>query len=94
MWCKECKIETLENKCPICGNETDANIPTEVYWCGRCNVPIIRKVNEVEKYRCPLCNGDTKYISTDLRPVFPQERLLLELMWNMEPNSLADKVIV
>ena len=93
MWCKECKIETLENKCPICGNETDANIPTEVYWCGRCNVPIIRKVNEVEKYRCPLCNGDTKYISTDLRPVFPQERLLLELMWNMEPNSLADKSI-
>ena len=38
MWCKECKIETLSDKCPICGHETEANIPTEVHWCSNCNV--------------------------------------------------------
>lgn len=37
MWCKECKIETLSDKCPICGRETETNIPTEVHWCSNCN---------------------------------------------------------
>lgn len=39
--------------------------------------------------RCPLCNGETFYLSSDLRPVFVQEKLLLELMLNKTPLSLV-----
>ena len=38
---------------------------------------------------CPLCGSKTDYLSTDLRPVFPQERLLLELLLNKKPFSFA-----
>ena len=38
---------------------------------------------------CPLCGGATRYLATDLRPVFPEERLLLEA----EPLSLAEKSV-
>lgn len=93
MWCKDCKIETLEDKCPICGRQTDTEIPVEVYWCEHCKTPIMRKISNVDKAHCPLCHSRIRYLSADLRPVFPQERLLLEIMWNMEPNSLADKSV-
>ena len=39
--------------------------------------------------KCPLCHGKTEYLSSDLRPVFPEERLLLELLLEKEPFSLA-----
>ena len=45
------------------------------------------------KSTCPLCGGETAYLSTDLRPVFPQERLLLELLLDVEPLSLAKKAV-
>ncbi|MBP3772096.1 MAG: phosphoadenosine phosphosulfate reductase family protein [Treponema sp.] len=52
------------------------------------------KINEVTgKSTCPLCGGETQYLSTDLRPVFPQERLLLELLLGLEPLSLSQKSV-
>lgn len=39
--------------------------------------------------KCPLCNGKTFYLSSDLRPVFVQEKLLLEILLKKEPFSLA-----
>ncbi len=39
--------------------------------------------------KCPLCNNKTFYLSSDLRPVFVQEKLLLELLLKKEPFSLA-----
>ena len=93
MWCKDCKIETLEEKCPICGKDTDTCIPIDIYWCDHCGIPILRKTNERGSAHCSLCHGSIRYMCADLRPVFPQERLLLELMWKLEPNSLADKSI-
>ncbi|MBR2142526.1 phosphoadenosine phosphosulfate reductase family protein [Anaerovibrio sp.] len=93
MWCKACKIETLEDKCPVCGQPTDVDIPVEVYWCGHCKTPILYRVNEAEKESCPLCHSSVHYLCADLRPVFPQERLLLELIWKLEPNSLVNKSV-
>lgn len=29
---------------------------------------------------CPKCGSEIKYLSKDLRPVFPEERLLLEIL--------------
>lgn len=93
MWCKHCEIETNEKECPICGQETEAEIPSEVYWCEHCQVPIIRRINQSDQMYCPLCGSKIRYLATDLRPVFPEERLLLELLLQIEPMSLRDKSV-
>lgn len=41
----------------------------------------------MDKGICPLCHGKTKYLSADLRPVFPEERLLVELLLGKEANA-------
>ncbi|WMJ22909.1 phosphoadenosine phosphosulfate reductase family protein [Paludicola sp. MB14-C6] len=80
MWCKNCNRETNENSCELCGNATEQDIPVWVYWCDHCKTPIIKEANRVDRNVCPLCNGETKYMSADIRPVFPEERLLLEIL--------------
>ena len=80
MWCENCQHETQQNICEICGESTAPVIPTDVFWCFGCNIPIIRKRNDADKERSPICNGRAKYLAADIRAVFPEERLLLELM--------------
>jgi len=80
MWCKSCCHETKKNLCEICGDNTVTEIPTEVYWCPNCKIPLIRSQNSIDKNKCSLCHNDTSYLCSDLRPVFPQERLLIEIM--------------
>ena len=89
MWCKFCNIETYEHKCPICGRETSEDIPVEIYWCDSCLAPAIRRVNDGHKDICPVCGSMMKYMAKDLRPVFPEERLLMELMLGKEPGTYA-----
>ena len=90
MWCKTCNIETNEPVCPICGSKTVEDVPTEVYWCHTCRVPIVNKATQSDKGICPICHGKAQYLAADLRPVFPEERLLLELLLGKEPNAFAD----
>ncbi len=52
-------------------------ISLKVYWCKKCKVPIINK-----KY-C-TCGNETKFLSNDLRPVFPEER---NLMFKLTQNE-------
>ena len=80
MWCKKCKKETPEKKCNICGSTTLNTTPFEVYWCDNCKTPIIKQPSDTSKNTCPNCNSSSKYLCSDLRPVFPEERLLIELM--------------
>ena len=97
MWCKTCNIETNATVCPICGETTVEDLPIEIRWCEHCKTPIINEQNQISK-ECPLCGGTTKYISTDLRPVFPEERLLLEVLLDKEPTygkkNLYGRVII
>ena len=93
MWCKNCNIETNESKCPVCGTETIEDLPVEVYWCEDCKVPIIQTVNQADKGVCPICGKTAKYMSADLRPVFPEERLLLEILLDKESNAFIDKSV-
>lgn len=58
--------------------ETNNEVQTWVYWCKHCNTPIIR-TDEQEK-KCPLCQNKIKKLTTDLRPVFPAEQALIELL--------------
>lgn len=88
MWCKSCNMETNELTCPVCGEETVEDLPVEIYWCGHCKTPIIQVANQADLGICPLCNRKTKYMSSDLRPVFPQERLLLEVLLGKKPMNI------
>ena len=93
MWCRNCNIETSENICPVCGRITEEDTPIEIMWCPECKVPIIRTVNDPAKHVCPLCSSRTFHLSADLRPVFPEERLLLELLLGKEPNGYLEKSV-
>lgn len=93
MWCKNCNIETSVSVCPICDELTVEDIPVEVYWCGHCHTPVIQTVTQADKGTCPICGGKTIYLSSDLRPVFPEERLLLELLLGKAPNEYLEKSV-
>lgn len=70
--CKNCNITTELSECPHCGERTEIADST-VYWCECCNVPIFDE-------HCPICGSKGKRLGSDIRPVFPQERLLLEIL--------------
>lgn len=92
MWCKNCNRETENEKCELCGGVTEQDIPYEIFWCDECKVPIIKAANSIDRNICPLCNGNTTYLCTDLRPVFPEERLLLEII-AAKPLDYHDKSV-
>lgn len=71
MWCKNCNMETNEKTCHICGEDTIEDLPVEIYWCSHCRTPIIQVAKQADKGICPLCKSKTKYMTADLRPVFP-----------------------
>ncbi|SIN82244.1 phosphoadenosine phosphosulfate reductase family protein [Fibrobacter sp. UWB11] len=93
MWCKNCNIETKMTKCPVCGSSTSEEVASEVYWCDKCKAPVIYDAMQLNKGVCPICHGKTKYMAQDVRPVFPEERLLLELLLGLTPHSLQEKSI-
>ena len=93
MWCRNCNMETNEKYCPVCGEQTVEDLPTEIYWCKNCKVPIIQNIKQSDKGVCPVCGNKTKYLTTDLRPVFPEERLLLEILLEKEPYEFIEKSV-
>jgi phosphoadenosine phosphosulfate reductase len=80
LWCKNCNREAFNKICDTCGNVTEQDIPIEIYWCSDCKVPVIKLANAIDKTVCPLCGLKTTYLCVDLRPVFPEERLLYEIL--------------
>lgn len=93
MWCKNCNMETNLEFCPVCGAGTVEDLPTEVFWCDSCCTPIIKTADQEDKNICPLCHGKTKYMAADIRPVFPEERLLLEVLLNKEENEFLESSV-
>ena len=71
-YCKKCNLNTETSICPVCGERTEIT-KSNVYWCDDCNIPLYDEV-------CPLCGKQARRIGSDIRPVFPEERLLLEVM--------------
>ncbi|MBU3093433.1 phosphoadenosine phosphosulfate reductase family protein [Clostridium sp. CF011] len=69
--CKSCNIDCETSECPICHGRTNAE--SKIYWCNHCNVPIFDE-------KCDECGENAEVLTTDLRPVFPEERLLLEIL--------------
>ena len=93
MWCKQCNLETNEVICPVCGSETVDDIPIEIYWCENCGIPLIHFSTAADKGVCPRCGKKTRYLASDLRPVFPEERLLLAVLLEKEPGCLMNRTV-
>ena len=93
MWCKNCNIETNDSICPVCGAETAEDLPIEVFWCDSCNIPLVHTANQIDKGICPICAHKTRYLTADLRPVFPEERLLLALLVGKEPGAFMENSV-
>ena len=80
-------------------SKSTKNVPffAQVFWCPSCCVPIVTSPKDVDEIsgegKCPLCGSRTKFMCADLRPVFPQERLLLELLLGLEIFSLSKKSV-
>ena len=76
--CPKCKVPMNGDKCikPSCGCTT--KMSSTIYWCDECNVPIFDIV-------CPVCGTEGKYISTDIRPVFPEENILISIILADDP---------
>ena len=87
--CSNCQdIEVKGSTCPHCRGRAYPAM-SEIYWCSHCQTPTYYPV-------CRLCNSKAKRISTDLRPVFPEERILLETILSLSHGvevSLAGKHI-
>lgn len=92
LWCKICNTETPKAECEICGAKTEAEMPVEVCWCDNCKTPVIKAVNAIDKNICPLCGETTRHLGSDLRPVFPEERLLIEIILG-KPLAYLNKTV-
>ena len=89
MWCKTCNREVSNEICEICGNKTQIDIPVQIQWCEHCKIPIIKSLNDININVCPLCNSTTTFLSPDIRPAFPAERLLFEIL-KAKPMQFKD----
>ena len=92
MWCRNCHHETVKDKCELCGAKTEREIPLEVYWCPSCKVPVVKYANSIDHNVCSTCGCDTEYMCADLRPVFPEERLLFEIIYGKPLAYLEQSV--
>lgn len=71
--CSHCDdLECETGICPVCGGKTTP-VKSMIYWCKKCNAPSY-------KDSCDKCGSPCDVIAADLRPVFPEERLLLEIL--------------
>lgn len=80
MWCTNCNKASYSDVCEVCGGKTQQDTPIELYWCDSCRVPVIRELSDTSPMICPSCGKLIRYLAKDLRPVFPEERLLLEVI--------------
>lgn len=57
-----------------------------IFWCQKCNVPSFFDV-------CPNCGNSLEYLCTDIRPVFPEEKLLLAILFDKKPEFYQKKSV-
>lgn len=83
--CKKCNdLECETSICPNCGSRPEFAY-SKIFWCHHCNAPSFEE-------KCNQCGSECIYMGTDLRPVFPEERLLLEILLG-EPFCFAGKSV-
>ena len=73
--CMEWDIDETTGQKVQCGEKPVMSIT--LYWCSKCNVPVYEEC-------CSVCGSKGEYIATDIRPVFPEEKVLLAILLNKE----------
>ena len=84
--CSNCNIDLETSECPVCGKRAELK-ESAIFWCENCNIPLFRG-------ECKLCDDakrpqKIRRLVSDLRPVFPEERLLMEILLD-EPMKYKD----
>lgn len=89
-YCKKCKLNIepdglngANSICPFCGER--AELRSELFWCNKCNIPLYDDI-------CPCCGNKAQAFTSDARPVFPEERLLLEIILGEPLKYINDSV--
>ena len=97
MWCEKCNLETEYEKCPECHSDTVPVPENGVYWCSECKIPIMKEPRKYGQEQadiiCPICGKTAGYLASDMRPVFPEERLLVELLLNKKPHTYINSSV-
>ncbi len=57
-----------------------------IFWCKKCNAPILT-------VKCKACNTQGFRIASDIRPVFPEEKMLLEVLLQFPQGYLSKKSV-
>lgn len=58
---------------------------SKLFWCKTCNIPTYDEI-------CPICHNKGSYFTSDARPVFPEERLLFEVLLDKPLAFINDSV--
>lgn len=83
-YCDNDKIWTTSSICSKCGERTRID-SADIYWCDECNIPLYDS-------KCSCCGREGRRLTSDLRPVFPEERLLIEIVIG-KPFEFKDKSV-
>lgn len=59
---------------------------SDIYWCEKCRQPLLSAT-------CCNCNTSGQRIASDIRPVFPEERKLLEALFDYPEGFLMEKSV-
>lgn len=79
-------IDIASSVCEICGNREHVETSSQLYWCDTCQIPLYEST-------CSLCHSSARRFARDCRIVYPEEKLLLEILLEREIGSL-DRVSV
>lgn len=85
-------VPFIGEKCPKKGCNERPEVSTTIYWCDDHKIPVF-------DMECPLCkkegvNKNLEYMATDLRPVFPEEKVLLAVLYDKtKPYAFDDKSV-
>lgn len=79
-------IDIPSSTCKICGSREHVETVSRLYWCHSCRIPLYEPV-------CSLCHSFAEKFVSDCRIVFPEERLLLELILGEEPGFLEQSSV-
>ena len=85
--CPVHNVPVYRDKCVKDDCDARPLISTTIYWCEHCKVPVFEK-------ECGICGADCAYMATDLRPVFPEEKLLLAILMDYENPMAYEKCSV
>ena len=70
---RNCCVEIPSFSATIC-------FKSEIYWCKSCQIPNYNNI-------CPICKKEGKKFATDVRPVFPEEKILLECIMRQQKEQ-------